>query len=105
MLVAVGRPYTYAGRLPVTLGSETRHAGGLDFVGPKRISPLTIPRVLMRGMLGNLHSDTTMVSAQNVDRFVVLCDRPMPLEADGEDLGDVTEAVFEAERDALDVLL
>jgi hypothetical protein len=27
------------------------------------------------------------------------------LEADGEDLGDVTEAVFEAERNALDVLV
>ena len=29
----------------------------------------------------------------------------MPLEADGEDLGDVTEAVFEAERDALTVIV
>ena len=26
------------------------------------------------------------------------CDEPLPLQADGEDLGDVTEAVFEAER-------
>ena len=28
----------------------------------------------------------------------------MPLQADGEDLGDVTEAIFEAERDAVTVL-
>jgi hypothetical protein len=28
----------------------------------------------------------------------------MPLQADGEDLGDVEEAVFEAERDAVAVL-
>jgi diacylglycerol kinase family enzyme len=105
VLVSVGRPYTYAGRVPVRLGGETRYDGGLDFVGPKRVTPMTVPRVFMRAMLGNLHSDQTMVSAQNVDRFVVLCDRPMPLEADGEDLGDVTEAVFEAERNALDVLI
>jgi hypothetical protein len=30
---------------------------------------------------------------------------PLPLQADGEDLGDVTHAVFEAERDAVMVLL
>jgi hypothetical protein len=29
----------------------------------------------------------------------------LPLEADGEDLGDVTEAVFEAERDAVVILV
>ena len=31
--------------------------------------------------------------------------RPLPLQADGEDLGDVREAVFEAERDAVTVLV
>ena len=35
----------------------------------------------------------------------VRCDRPLPLQVDGEDLGDVTEAVFEAERDAVTVLV
>ena len=33
------------------------------------------------------------------------CDRPLPLQADGEDLGDVEHVVFEAERDAVDVLV
>ena len=33
------------------------------------------------------------------------CDRPLPLQADGEDLGDVTEATFEARRDAVSVLV
>jgi len=30
---------------------------------------------------------------------------PLPLHADGEDLGDVEHAVFEAERDAVSVLV
>ena len=30
---------------------------------------------------------------------------PMPLHADGEDLGDVEEVVFEAERNAVSVLV
>ena len=39
------------------------------------------------------------------DRVAIRCDRPLPLQVDGEDLGDVTEAVFEAERDAVSVLV
>jgi hypothetical protein len=34
----------------------------------------------------------------------VRCDRPLALQVDGEDLGDVGEAVFEAERDAISLL-
>jgi diacylglycerol kinase family enzyme len=41
----------------------------------------------------------------DADELRILCDGPTPLQADGEDLGDVTEAHFEAERDALDVLV
>ncbi len=39
------------------------------------------------------------------DRLEIVCDRPLPLQADGEDLGDVEHAVFEAERDAVTVLV
>jgi hypothetical protein len=35
----------------------------------------------------------------------VLCTDPLPLQVDGEDLGDVVEAVFESEREALTVLV
>jgi diacylglycerol kinase family enzyme len=35
----------------------------------------------------------------------VRCDRPMPLQADGEDLGDVTHVLFEAEPDAISVFV
>jgi diacylglycerol kinase family enzyme len=34
----------------------------------------------------------------------VRCARPLPLQVDGEDVGDVEQAVFEAERAALTVL-
>ena len=37
--------------------------------------------------------------------FEIVCDRPMPLHVDGEDLGDVDEAVFEAERGAVSVFV
>ncbi len=41
----------------------------------------------------------------DADELRVECDRPTPLQADGEDLGDVTDAVFRAEREALSVVV
>ena len=46
-----------------------------------------------------------MLYAHDRDRIVIRCDRPVPLQADGEDLGDVEHAVFEAQRDAVSVLV
>ena len=48
---------------------------------------------------------TDVLSGHDLDRIVVRCDKPLPLQADGEDLGDVDEAVFEAKRDAISVLV
>jgi diacylglycerol kinase family enzyme len=41
----------------------------------------------------------------DLDRVEIFCDRPLPLHVDGEDLGDVEHAVFEAEREAVSVLV
>ena len=60
-------------------------------------------RYIVRGK-GQLDADD-IVSGHDLDRIVVRCDRPLPLQADGEDLGDVTEATFEARRDAVSVLV
>ena len=45
-----------------------------------------------------------MLYVHDTDRLEIVCDVPMPLQADGEDLGDVREAVFEAERGSVAVL-
>ena len=42
-----------------------------------------------------------MLYAHDADRIEIVCDRPMPLQVDGEDLGDVERSDFEAERDAV----
>ena len=46
-----------------------------------------------------------LVHLHDADRIEIRCDVPMPLQLDGEDLGDVTEVVFEAERDVISVLV
>jgi diacylglycerol kinase family enzyme len=50
-------------------------------------------------------SASGVVSLHDADRVAIRCDRPLPLQVDGEDLGDVTELRLEAERDALTVLV
>jgi len=41
----------------------------------------------------------------DLDRIEVVCDGPLPLHEDGEDLGDAERALFQAERDAVAVLV
>src|SRR6188472_1013219 len=98
---------TYAGPLPFRFSPEARFELGLDLVAPERAggaaSSLRFATRLLTGR--GLAGLPGVLSAHDVDLIRVRCDGPMPLQADGEDLGDVTEAVFEAERDAVDVLV
>ena len=106
ILVANCDPYSYAGRIPLHVAPDARFEGGLDFVAPKRVRARDVPRFaayLFRGR-GQLEAKDVW-SGHDLDRIVVRCDRPLPLQADGEDLGDVAEAVFEAKRDAVSVLV
>jgi diacylglycerol kinase family enzyme len=99
-------PYTYAGRVPLHVAPLARFEGGLDVVGARVLRPASLPRFLayvVRGAGQERASD--ILYARDVDRAEIVCDRPLPLQADGEDLGDVTEALLEAERDAVTVLV
>jgi diacylglycerol kinase family enzyme len=105
-LVANGDPYTYLGRLPLHAAPRARFELGLDLVAPRRVRPLGIPRLMAYALAGRgQESSPDVLTAHDVDRIEVVCDRPLPLQVDGEDLGDVQEAVFEAEREAVSVLV
>jgi diacylglycerol kinase family enzyme len=105
-LVANTDPYTYAGPLPVHIAPEARFELGLDLFAPSRISPLALPRFVGYLALGRGQTRARDVFyGHDLDRIEVVADQPMPLQADGEDLGDVTEVVFEAVRGAALVLV
>lgn len=104
VLVANCDPYSYAGGIPLRVAPEARFEAGLDFAAPKRVRARDVPRLvtaMVRGRDGGL----SILRGHDLDRIVVRCDEPMPLQSDGEDLGDVDEAVFEARRDAIAVLV
>lgn len=101
-LVANCDPYTYCGPAPMRFAPRTTFEGGLDAIAPLRLGTLATARFLG---LAPIARGGDFVVAHDAERIVVRCDRPTPLQVDGEDLGDVDGAVFEAERDALTVLV
>jgi diacylglycerol kinase family enzyme len=104
VLVSNGDPYSYAGSLPLRVTPGARFEDGLAFAAPTRVRARDVPRFLGTLARGTGWDDTVLQGA-DLDRIVVRCDAPLPLQADGEDLGDVQEAVFEARRDAVSVLV
>jgi diacylglycerol kinase family enzyme len=106
VFVANCDPYTYAGAIPLRVAPEARFELGLDVVAPVRISPRSLPRLMRYVVRGKgQQASADVLYAHDVDRIEIACDRPLPLQADGEDLGDVERVVVEAERDAIDVLV
>jgi diacylglycerol kinase family enzyme len=79
---------------------------GLDLVAPERMRARDLPRFLRYAVgRGDVGQEQSFVVVHDADRIEVACDLPLPLQADGEDLGDVEHVVFEAERDAVTVLV
>jgi diacylglycerol kinase family enzyme len=104
-IVANCDPYTYAGPVPVHVAPEARFELGLDLVAPRALRPRALPRFGVYALRGRGQERARdLVYGHDLDRIEIRCERPLPLQADGEDLGDVTEAVFEAERNAARVL-
>lgn len=105
VLVSNAPAYTYAG--PIALHpARASFEGGLDLVAPTRFRRRDVPGALVLALGGRdparVHE---LLYAHDADRLEVVCDRPLPLQADGEDLGDVEHAIFEAERAAVTVLV
>jgi len=102
--VANGNPYTYARNIPMPLVPGADFELGLDFVAPARIRRRSLLWTTYALLRGHPRAAKFLVG-HDLDRIEIRCDRPLPLQVDGEDLGDIEEAVFEAERDAVSVLV
>ena len=105
VLVANCSPYTYAGGVGLDLVPGGSFDEGLAFFAPVTLQARDLPRLLVHGAWGTGLKDGRALAGQDLDRIVVRCDTPLPLQVDGEDAGDVVEAVYEAERDAVTALV
>ena len=103
VLVANCSPYTYAGHLGLRFVPDASFEGGLDIVAPIAVRARAIPRLATQALRGRPGARDVLLG-HDLDRIVIRCDTPLPVQVDGEDLGDVEEAEIVAERDALTVL-
>jgi diacylglycerol kinase family enzyme len=103
VLVSNVKPYTFLKALAIQAAPEAVFEKGLDFLAPVSLTPRTLPPLLFALATGRPARNA--LRGHDLDRIEVRCDRPLPLQADGEDLGDVSEAVFEAERGSVSVLV
>ena len=84
---------------------HARFEDGLDLIAPRRLQLRRIPRYVRYILLGRGQDrDPEILYRHDLDAAEIVCDRPLPVQADGEDLGDAVRIVLEAERDAVSVL-
>jgi diacylglycerol kinase family enzyme len=105
VIIANGTPYTYAKRFPLPIAPEAQFELGLDLVAPVRLRRRSLLNTAGSVLTGRVQNRGAVLYGHDLDRLEIVCDEPMPLHADGEDLGDVEEAVIVAERGAVSVLV
>jgi diacylglycerol kinase family enzyme len=104
VIVANDAITTYMGAQPLRFCPNARFELGLDWVAVEHPGVATIWRAVLRARTGRGALGLPgAFGAHDVDRVEVCCRQPLPLQADGEDLGDVEEVVFDCERDAVSV--
>ena len=99
-LVANCDPYTYAGRVGIRVSRGASFDLGIDVVAPSGVRARDVPRLGVE-LLRGARPRPGMIVLHDAERVVIRCDVPLPLQVDGEDLGDVESAVLESEPSAV----
>jgi diacylglycerol kinase family enzyme len=102
-------PYTYFNHRPIEIAEGTDlHSGSLAGVVLRRANPLDMPTIAWRAFSrrARIPRHRRVDAFEGVDRVRVrsLDERPLPLEVDGDYLGEVPEAEFGIRPDALTVV-
>ena len=92
-------PYTYFGNRPVDMAEgATLESGDLAGVVLERASPIDIPTIIWRALSTRArvvrHRKVRAFSELSNLRVRTLDERPLPLQVDGDYIGEVDEAVF-----------
>jgi diacylglycerol kinase family enzyme len=99
VIVQNAAPYTYFGNRPVEMAEgATLHSGDLAAVVLERARPLDVPSIILRALSHQLrvsrHRHVHALAGVNRLRVCTRDDRPLPLQVDGDYIGEADEAVF-----------
>jgi diacylglycerol kinase family enzyme len=99
VIVQNAAPYTYFGNRPVEMAEgATLHSGDLAGVVLDRARPIDVPTVIARALSDHLrlsrHRHVHPFAGARRLRVRTLDERPLPLQVDGDYIGEADEAVF-----------
>lgn len=97
-------PWTFIGTLPITFAPDAGPANGLSVYGIRSLDPVSLTSYLGRAALKPEWLDGGR-AAHDLTGFTVRSDQPLPLQVDGDVVGDRTEARFELLPQAIRVLV
>ena len=99
------RPFTYFRNLPVDVCPEAHLDLGLDFLGLTKIHTSTIPRVMWSVFVSRSHPGWKNATYHHdVPGASLTTTEPLPVQVDGDYIGEFTSARFDLIPDALDLL-
>ena len=109
VIVQNAAPYTYFGNRPVEMGEgATLHSGDLAGVVLDRARPIDVPTILARALSRHLrvsrHRHVHPFSAVTGLRVCTRDDRPLPIQVDGDYIGEADEAVFGVRPNGISVV-
>ena len=105
-LVCNTSPWTYLGPRPVVPCPDASFETGLDVFGLRTLGTVSTLRHLRQILATGVRPrGRALLALHDLDGFTVAADRPLPLQVDGDDLGDRSAVRFTAVPRALDVLV
>ncbi len=98
-------PYTYLGKRPMRLCPDVRREGGFDLIALDRMRIATVLRTALQTFAGAKHlSYKHVVSLHDQGRIRIESDVPLPVQADGELIGERTSIELTSVPDALGII-
>ena len=98
-------PFTYLGKRPLRVNPDVRMESGLDAFGVRTMKASRILPIVVQAFSSASHlSDPSVVSVHDERAIWLRADIPLPVQADGEYLGDRQEIHIDLVPDAVRVL-
>jgi diacylglycerol kinase family enzyme len=105
LFVANCSPWSFAGPVPLDVAPDASFEGGFDLVAIESIEPRSAPSRLASLLRRNDREDDGVQRLHNLERATVHCERPLPVQIDGELLGELQELELTVVRDAARLLV
>jgi len=100
-----GWPFSYFKRFPVDVCPQARLDGGIDVFGLRKVTALSVPRIAWAVLVSRSHVRWKKATYHHdVSAIDLSADRPLPVQVDGDYIGQWTSASLRLVPDALDVL-